>query len=243
MSHFHLTHTHTREHTPDYDTHHLQPVHHKDSKYSRRITLSDDSDDGHDDYPYSSSQKLQRTSHTLALRNQPSQLERFNIWSDIDRRDAQSDDEDARRRSYERRTVYKYTTTTPTHRHYSKDKDDVYESDGRDFQLKIQAEFTRPKPSQDYHPQHLHLHHHETTDIWPTDVVHRKEKWVDEDWEMRERSLLRAWRRESDFWGDETEGKATEKNIWRRYHKVKSMKTEKLVPLSGWRRSKIVFGS
>ncbi|KAH9868488.1 hypothetical protein J1614_007560 [Plenodomus biglobosus] len=221
MSHFHYSRTRTREHTPDYDTYFARPIPLSKPKHQRKITLSDDSDDGHDDYPYSSSHKPPRPSRALTLRDQPSQLERYNIWSD--RRDTHSDDDDAskgdRGKTYERRRLYKYSTT-PLHRpHDSKDHED------HAVQLNVQAKFTRPRSSHG----HIHLHH-ESTSVWPTDVVRRKEKWVGEDWESGER------RGRDSFWGDEKES-------WSRYRRVKSMKTEEVVPLSGWRRNRIIFGS
>lgn len=68
------------------------------------------------------------------------------------------------------------------------------------------------------------------------DVVRRKEKWVGEDWDSGER------KGRDSFWGD-VETRAEEKESWSRYRRVKSMKTEEVVPLSGWRRNRIIFGS
>ncbi|KAI8938102.1 hypothetical protein NX059_005771 [Plenodomus lindquistii] len=227
MSHFHLIRTRTREITPDYDTYYPRPITHSDSRHQHKLTLSDDSDDGHDDYPYSSSHKPARISRALTLRDQPSTLERYNIWSD--RRDTHSDDEDTRRRSFERRRVYKYTTATPTTR---------CDPEERDFQLNVQAKLTRPRSS-----HHHHHHHHESNSFWPTDVLRRKEKWVDEDWEVRERSLSRERRRRDSFWGGWEDESEENKESWSRYRRVKSTKTEEVVPLSGWRRERIVRGS
>jgi hypothetical protein len=223
MSYLHLTRTRTRERTPDYDAHYTRPLVRRDSKRQRIITLSDDEDDGADDYPYSSSH---RPSRALTVRNQPSQLERYNIWSD--RRNTKDDDSE-RQRSYERSRTYKYTS--PRHHHHSLSSDD----EEREFRLKVQATFARPTSS--------HHHHESDSHFWPSDLFRRKENWVDENWETRERSTSRERRRRDSFWGeDEEKDEETEK--WSRYRKMKRTKTEDVYrPLSGWRRQRIVYGS
>jgi hypothetical protein len=74
-------------------------------------------------------------------------------------------------------------------------------------------------------------------------MFRRKEKWVDEGWETRERSRSRSRSREirgdsfwgeGGFWGDS--GKESEEEKWSRYRKIKRTKTEEWRPLTGWRR-------
>ncbi|KAH7402404.1 hypothetical protein BKA66DRAFT_564324 [Pyrenochaeta sp. MPI-SDFR-AT-0127] len=233
MSYLHLTRTRTRERTPEYDTRYSRPLARRDSnKRQRHITLSDDEDDGHDDYPYSLSHKPAKLSRALTIRNQPSQLERYNIWSD--KRDTHSDDDDEERRSiYEKRRTYKYTP----HHHNHCDDNDKSDPDEREFRLKVKATFSKPKS-----PSYHHHHHHGSTHLWPTSLFRTtREKWVDEDWETRERSTSRERRRDS-FWGDDEE-KDEEKESWSRYRRIKRTKTEEFRPLSGWRRERIVYGS
>lgn len=114
---------------------------------------------------------------------------------------------------------YKYTTTRyePSHSHshshrHSRSDDD----DEREFRLKVKATFGRPKSS--------HSTEHKAM-AWSGDMFRRKEKWVDEDWETRER------RRDSVF-DDEP---VREKTV--RFHRVKRTRTDEWKPLSGWRRS------
>ncbi|KAF2856787.1 hypothetical protein T440DRAFT_463008 [Plenodomus tracheiphilus IPT5] len=189
MSDFHFTRIRTRESISDYDPYYLRPLIPNDFKSQRKVTLSDDC-------PYSSSFRPPRTFCTLTPHDQPSQLERYNIWSD-QRNTHSEDDQGDCRRSYERRRIYKYTNSRPTHCYES--KDDLYDPGECDFQLKVQAKFSRPKSAH---------HHHESIFVWPTDVLRRKEKCVDENWELRERSLSRE--------------------SWSRYRRVKRTKTERL---------------
>ena len=234
MSYLHLARTRTRERTPEYDTHHYsRPLVRRDSnKRQRIITLSDDEDGGYDDYPYSSSHKPAKLSRALTIRNQPSQLERYNIWSD--KRDKHSDDDEDRRRSYERRRTYKYTPNR--HNHF--DDDCKSDPEEREFRLKVKATFSKPKPSSLSHHHHDHEPH-----FWPGDLFRSREKWSDEAWETRERSTSRerSSRRRDSLWDDEE--KDEEKESWSRYRHIKRTKTEEWRPLSGWRRERIVYGS
>lgn len=226
MSHFHLNSTRTRERSPNYDTYYSRPLVRRDSKHQRNITLSDNEDNGHDDYPYSTSHRPVKLSRALTVRSPATQLERYNIWSDG--REKHTDDEDERRHSFERRKTYKYTSD----RHHD---DGLYDPEERNFRLQVQATFGRPKSS--------HHHHHDSTSIWPTSALPRREKWVDEDWETRERSVSSERRRRHSFWGDEEESKDEAKETWSRFHRIKATKTEEVRPLSGWRRNRIVYGS
>lgn len=232
MSHLHLTRTRTRERTPDYDTYYARPLVRRDSKRQRLISLNSD-DEGQDDYPYSSSHRPAKTSRALTLRNQPSQLERYNIWSTGRDRYTPDDSEDERRRSYERRNTYKHRSSR---HHYSDDHDDLHgDPEERAFRLKVQASISRPKSSH-------HHHHTDTSSLWPSDMFRRKEKWIDEDWETRERSVSRERTRRDSLWGDDVD-KGEESESWSRFRRIKRTKTEEFRPLSAWRRDRIVYGS
>lgn len=239
MSYLHLTRTRTRERTPDYDTLYSRPLARRDShKRQRFITLTDDEDDGHDDYPYSLSHRPAKPSRALTIRNQPTQLERYNIWSD--KRDTHSDDDgEEQRRFYEKSRTYKYKP----HRRLCDDDDDIdndkSDPDEREFKLRVKATFSKPKfPGHHHH----HHHHHDSTSFWPTSLFRTtRERWVDEDWETRERSTSRERRRDS-FWGADDE-KDEETESWSRYRRIKRTKTEETRPLSGWRRERIIYGS
>ncbi|EOA81551.1 hypothetical protein ACJQWK_10816 [Exserohilum turcicum] len=226
MSYMHLTHTRARERTPDYEPHDSRPLVRRDTlKRDRTITLSDLDDDGYDDYPYPSNHpKFRGPSRALTIRDQPSQLERYNIWSSDKR------DDDERRRSYETRHTYKYAD-----RHYHTDEEDTDESA---FRLKINSTFDRPSTS--------HHHHSHETHLWPSDAFRRRDKWVDEHWEARQRSTSRERSkvRRNGLWGDfEEKERETQDERWSRYHRTSETKTEELRPLSGWRRSRIIRGN
>jgi hypothetical protein len=225
MSYLHLSRTRTRarERSPSPP---LRSIIRRDTKRSRFITLSDDEDDGHDDYPYSSSHRPVKPSRALTIRDQPSQLERYNIWSDRHKSEDREED-----KILERSRAYRHTSRRDD------DDDDSLRSDPeeREFRLKVAATFSRPQ-------SHPHQHHHEAY-VWPGDMFRRKEKWVDEGWETRERSRSRSRsseNRRDSFWGDggfwADRQKETEEEKWSRYRKIKRTKTEEWRPLSGWRR-------
>lgn len=225
MTSFHLTRSRTRERSPSPP---LRSIIRRDTKRTRFISLSDDEDDdGHDDYPYSSSHRPVKSSRALTIRNQPSQLERYNIWSDRHRSEERDED-----KSYERSRVY--------HRH-SNDSD--CDPEEKEFRLKLAATFSRHRPSSSSLSPHHHHHHHHESHVWPGDMFRRKEKYVDEGWETRERSRSRSRSRETrrdSFWGDggfwKDEGKDSEEENWSRYRRIKRTKTEEWRPLTGWRR-------
>jgi hypothetical protein len=228
MSYLHLTNTRTRlrdrSPSPPY-----RPLIRRDTKRSRNIiTLSDDEED---DYPYPSSHRPVRTSRALTIRNQPSQLERYNVWSDPRRSEDREADYE---HEHERERAYRHTTT-----HHADNDRLRCDPEEREFRLKLAATFSRPAH---------HHHHHESAQHWPGDMFRRKEKWVDEGWETRERSRSRSRSREvsrrdsffgdGGFWGDRKEESAreSEDEKWSRYRRVKRTKTEEWRPLTGWRR-------
>ncbi|KAF2691712.1 hypothetical protein K458DRAFT_398135 [Lentithecium fluviatile CBS 122367] len=209
--------TRTRERDPyDSESYHSRPLVRRNSK-RQRVEIFDD--DECDDYPYSSSHKPSKPSRALTIR-QPSQLEKYNVWSHPKhsekehhhRRSASSDRDD------DRTIRYKYTTTRyePSHTHAHSDDESDRE---REFRLKVKATFGRPKSS--------HSSSHKVM-AWPGEVFKRREKFVDEDWESRERE------RNGEWW-DENEPQLTERTV--RYRKIKRTRTDEWKPLSGWRRS------
>ncbi|KAF9735147.1 hypothetical protein PMIN02_004449 [Paraphaeosphaeria minitans] len=220
--------TRTRERSPLFNDH-------DDDYYSaRRLVRTnskrayDDGDDEYDDYPYTTNSHKNKPSRALTIR-QPSQLEKYNIWS----RPASSSSPKHTSSRYFRssfnnqedddRTVrYKYTTTryspshTHTHAHAHSDDDSDRE---REFRLKVKATYGRPRSSHSSERKAM---------AWSGDMFRTREKWVDEDWETRERERER--RRDSLF-DDERVG---EKSV--RFRRMKRTKTEEWRPLSGFRR-------
>jgi hypothetical protein len=218
MSYLHLHSTRTRERSPSPP---LRSIIRRDTKRSRFITLSDDEDDGHDDYPYSTGHRPVKTSRALTIRDQPGQLERYNIWSD--RHKSEDRDED---KAHER------SLSIPR-------RSDDCDREEQDFRLKLAAKFSRPTSS--------HHHHHHEARVWPGDMFRRKEKWVDEGWETRERSRSRSRSREivgrrdsfwgdGGFWGEREQARESDDERVTRYRKIKRTKTEEWTPLRGWRR-------
>jgi hypothetical protein len=218
MSYLHLSHTRTRDLTPEYDrslTHHHHPTKH--------ISLSDndDSDYGQDDYPYSSSH---RPSRALITSNPPSQLERYNIWSDRHRSEYRPVDRDY---EMEKSRMYRHTS----HHHHDNDRLARLDPEESAFRMRFAATFSRPE----HH--HHHHHHHGHSDA----AFRRKEKWVDERWETRERSRSRSRSRDGfwgdgGFWGDEKKDSGSEMEKWSRYRRVKGTRREEWRPLGEWRR-------
>lgn len=235
MTYLHLSRTRTRERSPSPP---YRPLVRRDTKRSRIISLTDDSDDGHDDYPYSNTHRPVRTSRALTLRNQPSQLERYNIWSD--RHKSEDRDEDYARES---ERVHRHTSSR-----YRHDDDDCFKSDPeeREFRFRLAETFNRRR-SFSLSPSPPTRHHtHTETRYYPstsTDVFRRKEKYVDEGWETRQRSRSRSREtqgRADDFWGEggfwgDKKGESSDEK-WSRYRKIKRTKTEEWRPLTGWRR-------
>lgn len=187
---------------------------------SKRVHADFYDDDQYDDYPYSSN--MTKPSRALTIR-QPTQLEKYNIWSRPSTSPPKhhtttkyyskaSDDDD------EDRTLrYKYTTTrySPARHSHSDDEDDRE----REFRLRIRATFGRPKSSHSSERKAMAL---------SGDTFRRKDKWVDEEWETRERE---RGRRDSFF----EEAPAKEKTV--RFRRVKRTRTDEWKPLSGWKKS------
>lgn len=225
MPYLHYTHTHSRERTPEYDAHNSRHlVRRNASTPARSITLSDLDDDGHDDYPYPANHRLSRGPTALTIRDQPSQLERYNIWSN----DTRNTEDEERRHSYDARHTYNYSA----HHHHSDDEDRT----GRGIRLRFNSALERPRTSH---------HHSHGTHLRPSDSLHRSDRWVAEHWESRERSQSRERsrvRHDSVFGDFEERERETSAERWSRYQRVSGANTEELRPLSGWRRRRLING-
>jgi hypothetical protein len=273
MSHIHLPRLHTSRpsYYPSYSYSLFPPsLTRRDShKRHRSITLSDDEDEGHDDYPYSANHKPARLSRAstsramvvrkepsqlVVMREPPSQLERLNVWSD-NRRSMDRDEDEGRRRSYDTtRRVYRYSELDGRVHSNSEDEDE------REFRLKVDATFGRPNsphprrlsvsplPSSRLLTEHTHTHY---------DTLRPNNTWVDEQWETRERSVSRERSRSqsrvrrNSLWRDvpmiEERERESEGELWRSYtRRVKRTKMdreeeeEEWRPLSGWRRRRLI---
>lgn len=258
MSYLHLTRTRTRDRSPSP----ILPLTRRDTKHSRIISLSDDEDSA-DDYPYSSSHRPVRQSRALTLRNQPSQLERYNIWSDRHASPAK-DDEGVfeRERELERSREWRYKSERSGGHHYHDQQrglsDEECDPEERAFRLKVKASISSTRPESSHHHNHHHhshshshmhnpFHHHHSHHLSIPDTFRRKDKWTAENYEERSRSRSRSRshdRRDSfwgkgGFWGDEKcldKEIEDETDVWKRYRKVKRTRTEEWRPLVGWRR-------
>ncbi|ORY05299.1 hypothetical protein BCR34DRAFT_48193 [Clohesyomyces aquaticus] len=181
------------------DPYYSQPLVRRNSK-RQRVDIYDD--DEFDDYPYPSPAKPAKPSRSLTIR-QPTQLEKYNVWSEpvshYDYHDYQRESDD--------RARYKTTRKTYVTRPYESD-------DETRFDFKVKATVRRPSSS-----------HAMKAMAWTGDMFKRKEKWVDEDWETKEKE-----RRDS-FWDDEP--KLKERTT--RYRKIKRTRTDEWKPLSGFR--------
>ncbi|KAF2876892.1 hypothetical protein BDV95DRAFT_558016 [Massariosphaeria phaeospora] len=209
MSYLRYKHTHERD-SPyvEDEQFYSRPLVRRNSK-RQRIDLYDD--DEYDDYPYLSSAKPSKPSRALTIR-QPSQLEKYNVWSYAPSNNERRCDSDEEERHTQR---YRHTQKHYASRPSASDEDDDDDNE-REFQLKIKAKFGRPKSS----------HSHKAF-AWPGELFKRREIWEGEDWESRERQ------HRGSFWDDEPELK---ERIFR-YRKVKRTRTDEWKPLSGFRRS------
>lgn len=225
MSSFTYHHTRTRsrsrERTPP-------PLPRRTSFKRQRLVISDDEDDGYDDYPYSGNH---RRSRALVPREQPSRLERWNIWSDS-RKEERCDsavEDDERKRRRRRRVSF---------------ADELNADEERVFQLKI-ARLTERERALSPPPRR---HHAESDDErvrlhgWAGELLRRRERCVSEDYEARERarSRSRERRRRERFFGDDDDDEIERE--WDgervvRWRRIKRTRTDEWRPLSGWRRS------
>ena len=162
--------------------------------------------------------KPSSSSRALAVREPPSQLERYNIWSDRRSKDFEEEDEKWR---YERtRNTYK-----PSHRYISDPEEEGQEdAEDREYKLNLQATFSRPKLSSSSY-------------FSPTSFLRtKKEKRFDEDRETLEHSRSKEYKYKPSFW--EVEQEKDEEETWTRSRRrLKRTKTDESTrPLSGWRR-------
>ncbi|KAF2476550.1 uncharacterized protein BDR25DRAFT_300507 [Lindgomyces ingoldianus] len=191
----------------DEDPYYSRPLVRRNSK-RQRVSIYDD-DDEYDDYPYPSSTKPAKPSRSLTIR-QPTQLEKYNVWSEPVSHSRSHSRHDHHHESDDH-SQYKYTRKT-----YVTRPSETLSDDESRFQLK--AKMTIRRPTSSHSSKELAM-------AWSGDMFKRKEKWVDEDWERKERE-----RRDS-FWDDEPRLK--ERTI--RYRKVKRTRTDEWKPLNGFR--------
>ncbi|KAF1974351.1 hypothetical protein BU23DRAFT_462039 [Bimuria novae-zelandiae CBS 107.79] len=205
MTYLHYASSRTRERSPLFDDDEAYYSARRLVRTNSKRAYDDDDDDDYDydDYPYSTnySKSKAKPSRALTIRQaQPSQLEKYNVWS----RPTSSSP--------------KHSSSKHSHSHAHSDDEDERERE-REFRLKIKASFGRPKSS--------HASEHKAM-AWSSDIFRRKDKWVDEEWETRERERGRR----NLIFDDEP---VKEKSV--RFHRVKRTRTDEWKPLSGWRRS------
>jgi len=225
MSYLHYTRTRERERSPylTEDPIYTRPLVRQNSK-RQRVDLY--SDDEYDDYPYASKAlPVSKPSRSLTIR-QPTQLEKYNVWSytpSPPARTYDSDEDDNR---------YKYTSTT-THKHYKPrvvsrtypSDDEENDSREREFRLKVKASFGRPKSALSRSNSFANK-----AVSWSSDVFKRKEKWEDLAWETRERRGHAT----RGFWEDDDRDREVEKRV--RFRQVKRTETDEWRPLTNFRR-------
>ena len=205
MSYLHYT--RERERSPyvmDSDPYYSRPLVRRNSK-RQRVDLYDD--DEYDDYPYASSAKPSKPSRALTIR-QPSQLEKFNVWSYPSSHDDRHHEPD----EHDHGHGYKYTQ-----KHYVSRPSASDDEDEREFRLKVKATLSRPKSSHSRFEKAM---------VWPGELFKRREKWEGVEWDTKERE------RRGSFWDDEPQLK--ERTI--KYRKIKRTRTDEWKPLSGFRR-------
>lgn len=212
----------SRERTP-------QPllVRHSSFKHQHLFSSSDDDDDDYDDYPYSGNH---RPSRALTRREQPSQLERWNIWSDArkeERYDSPTEDDNRGRRR--RRINF---------------ADEFDEDEERAFRLRIAAlsrDRLRRLSSSPRRYQTESDDERIRVQVWSGEPSRRKERYVSEEYEARERTRSRSRSRERRYrngiWCDKEDERETEAERWVRWRKVKKTKADEWRPLAGWRRA------
>jgi hypothetical protein len=219
----------TRERERDRERTSPPPLPRRTSFKRQRIFSSDDEDNIYDDYPYSGAH---RPSRALVRRDQPSQLERWNIWSDSRKEDRERCDSGAEDDERERRR----------HRRVSF-ADEVNGDEERAFRLRIASLRERrlsPPPRR---------HHTESDDervrpsVWSGELFRRRERCVSEDYESRERarSRSRERRRRESFWCDDGDGEVEIEREFEgervvRWRRVKRTRTDEWRPLAGFRR-------
>ncbi|KAF2632737.1 hypothetical protein BU25DRAFT_453924 [Macroventuria anomochaeta] len=228
MSAFTYHHTRTRSRSRERTS--PPPLPRRTSFKRQRLFLSDDEDDGYDDYPYAGNH---RPSRALVRRDQPSQLERWNIWSDSraeERCDSGNEESERERRRRHRRVSF---------------ADEHNEDEERGFRLRI-ARLTSERPRHLSPPPRRYQTESDDerarAHVWSAELLHRRERCVSEDYEARERarSRLTERRRRERSWGGDDEDEEIEREFdgervvrWRR---IKRTRTDEWRPLAGWRR-------
>ena len=172
-------------------------------------------DDEHDDYPYSNNKA--KASHALVVRQQ-SPLESYNIWpgpfssnplDDIPTHSEASDEDEGRV------AWHRYTTGRHSPLRYSHS----YDEDEREFRFRVEATFGRRKPSYSQNSKDL---------VWRSDMVRRKNKWIEEEWEVTQRERRRH---NSIFDEEPVKGDSV------RFRRMERTRTNEWKPLSGWKKT------
>ncbi|KAF2192633.1 hypothetical protein K469DRAFT_717205 [Zopfia rhizophila CBS 207.26] len=205
MSYLHYHHTSERDRSPyhlDEDPYYSRPLVRRNSKRQRIEVYNDDE---YDDYPgYSSHSKPSKPSRSLTIR-QPSQLEKYNVWSypssSSHHHHRYHDDSDDSHRH-----KYKYTRKT----YATRPSDD--ENDSR-FDVEFKATYRRPTSSG-------------KAMAWPGELFKRREKWDGVEWESRERE------RGDDFWDEPQLKERTVK--YRRIKRTKTDEWKPLSGFKHW---------
>lgn len=220
MSSFNYTRTRTRDRASP------PPLPRRPSFKRPRLFDAED-DDGYDDYPYSGAHQPSRA---LAKRDQPGQLERWNIWSDTRKQvrcDSAAPDDDRERG---RRRVS-----------FADDAVDDEEDEERVFRLRVAA-LSRDRPRRVALPRMCETESDDEVGrarVWSGEMLRSRDRCVSEEYEARERARSRSReRRRRERWcadGDEREVE-TEADRWVRWRRVKRTRTEEWRPLAGWRR-------
>ncbi|KAF9699245.1 hypothetical protein EKO04_003162 [Ascochyta lentis] len=242
MSSFHDT--HTRDRDRDRNTSSPPPLPRRTSFKRPRLFTSDDEDAGHDDYPYAGNH---RPSRALIRREQPSQLERWGIWTDArkqERYDSAAEDNDEDRRAQRRsrpRTGTRVRFAAQVERERDNDEDEE-----RAFRVRVAAlarsrlRVSSPPPVR--RPQVESDDEGRGGHFWSGELFRERKRCVSEDYEARERarSRSRERRRRERVWcgdeGDQDEAEV-EAESWVRWRRMKRTRTEEWKPLVGWRRA------
>ncbi|KAJ4366630.1 hypothetical protein N0V95_000131 [Ascochyta clinopodiicola] len=229
MPSFHYTHTRERDRTTTSPP--PPPSLPRRTSFKRPRLFSSDSDSGHDDYPYAGNH---RPSRALVKRDQPTQLERWGIWTDTrkqERCDSGAEDNDSdmrpqRRVSFAARDVLQ----------------DGEEE--RAFRLRV-ATLARSRPRLASPPPARRRLVESDDERWggrglSIELVRERERCVSEDYEAHERirSRSRERRHRERVWCDEDDQREmdVEAERWVSWRRVKRTRTEERRPLAGWRR-------
>ncbi|UPX13602.1 uncharacterized protein EKO05_0004104 [Ascochyta rabiei] len=234
--------THTRERERDRNTSSPPPSLPRRTSFKRqRLFSSDDEDAGYDDYPYAGNH---RPSRALVKRDQPTQLERWGIWTDARKQErcdsAAEDDGDRREPLRPRARTRKVSFAARVERDADEGEDEE-----RAFRVQVATlARSRPRPAS---PPPSRRRQTESDDErravrgWSGELFRTRERCVSEDYEAHERARSRSrecWHREMGWCDDEVDQRETEVEAerWVTWRRLKRTRTEERRPLAGWRR-------